>query len=106
MRESTTSALPRGWCAADGHGRSMPRRIRFSDEDVRDLPGPKPCFDLEQVRFVARRETDRVGAGGEVAGRGLTGGVDELGTDHAKGKVPADDADVTQRFSALATSSC
>lgn len=60
-------------------------------------------LDLQQVRFVARRETDGVLVrGGGEAGGGLTRGVDELGADDPKREVAADDAEVPKRLSALA----
>jgi hypothetical protein len=56
----------------------MPWRVRFANRDVRDLSSLQLRLNLKQVRFIARRETDGVGAGREVAGTGLTGRVDEL----------------------------
>lgn len=106
MREDATRALPRGWGTADGHGRSEPWRIRFADEDVRDVARRQARSDVEQVRFVARRQTDRVGAGVEVAGGGLTGGVNELRELRAQRQVFTEDAVVPKRLRALASSAC
>jgi hypothetical protein len=51
---------------------------------VGNLPPQQSLFDLQQVRFVARRESDGVGAGREVTGTTLAGRVDQLGRENAE----------------------
>lgn len=96
MREDTTRALPRHRVDPNGHERAAPWRVRFADGGVRNLGPLQLLFDLKQMPFVSRSESDGIRVGWEVPRAALSSGVDELRTEDAEREVPANDAEVAK----------
>lgn len=78
-------------CAADRHERPIPRRIGLEDEGVPDSGELEAPRELAHLFLTRDGEDDRRGARGEVAGRALSGSVDQIRSEDPEGEVSADD---------------
>ena len=92
---------------ADGHQRSAPGRVGFSNRDEGEAGIEERALEAQQLRLGVGVERDRPGFRGKRGERGRPRGVNQLCELNAGGNVCADDAVVVKgRFSGNGNGAC
>lgn len=91
VRKPSTDRAPRTRTHADRCRLPKVRRVRLTNESVRDACSNKTISDHNELELTRNGERDRVRVFGKVSFGGLAGSVDDLRSEKAERKVSAND---------------
>ena len=97
-----TNTVPRRWRNTNGGRGTIPRTIRLADEMMLNSGRSQARGYFPERLLIGDGQDDRVGLGREVAGRGLAGGVHDLGAEEAQRQVSTNDDVVGKCVSSFA----
>ena len=98
-RHPLSDRVARCWEQADGHQRSIPRRIWLVDSNVWNVEFSELLEDLVQVKLVLGCQGDGARAFGQVASAAFSSSVNRLSDHHPCGEVGSNYHVVVERLS-------